>query len=147
MAYQGQQPPAGMRLPAGRFTAAPLIPPPYLLPVTIKGYLAAVTVHQGGVSIGRSMLGVLSLNHSATVGWHQMAAIHFVPPNIVRNGYVHFATPGDPQRLSAISNGRGSATRHPHAILFRWQHRRAYRQLRDLLTGTIPMPPPRGPYG
>jgi hypothetical protein len=127
-----------MQPPAGRFTAVPRIPPPYLLPFTIKGYLAAVTVHQGGVSIRRSVLGVLNLNHSAAVGWHQMAAIHFVPPNILRNGYVHFATPGEPQRLGTLSNGRGSATRHPHAILFRWPHRRAYRQLRDLLIGAIP---------
>jgi hypothetical protein len=144
-AYYGQPPPARLPPPAGRFTAAPWIPPPYLLPVTIKGYLAAVTVHQGGVSIGRSVLGMLNLNHSAAVGWHEMVAIHFVPPNILRNGYVHFATPGDPQRLSTISNGRGSATRHPHVILFRWHHRGAYRQLRDLLTGVIPLPP-QGPY-
>jgi len=132
--------------PAGRFTAAPLIPPPYLLPFTIKGYLAAVTVHQGGVSIQRSLLGVLSLNHSASVGWHQMAAIYFVPPNILLNGYVHFAIPGDPLRLGTFSNGRGSATRHPRAILFRWPHRHAYRRLRDLLTGAVTLPPQRGPY-
>jgi hypothetical protein len=148
MAYYGQQPPAGTRPPsgvwppAGRFTAAPWIPPPYLLPVTVKGYLAAVTVHQGGVNIGRSVLGVLNLNRPAAVGWQEMVAIHFVPPNILRNGYVHFATLGDPQRLGTISNGRGSATRHPRAILFRWQHRRAYRQLRDLLTGAV-TPRPR----
>jgi hypothetical protein len=144
-AYYGQQPPARLPPPAGRFTAAPWIPPPYLLPVTIKGYLASVTVHQGGVSIGRSLLGMLNLNHSAAVGWHEMAAIHFVPPNILRNGYVHFATPGDPQRLSTISNALGSATCHPRVILFRWQNRGAYRQLRDLLIGAIPLPPP-GPY-
>jgi hypothetical protein len=141
MAFYNQQPPVRVA-PAGRFTAVPWIPPPYLLPVTIRGYLASVTVHPGGVSNGRSVLGVLNLNRSAAVGWREMTAIHFVPPNILRVGYVHFATPGDPQRLGTISNGRGSATRHPHAILFRWQHRRAYRQLRDLLTGTIPLPPP-----
>ena len=144
-AYYGQQPPARLPPPAGRFTAAPLIPPPYQLPVTIKGYLAAVTVHQEGVSIRRSLLGVLNLNHSAAVGWHEMAAIHFVPPNILRNGYVHFATPGDPQRLSTISNALGSATTHPRVILFRWRNRGAYRQLRDLLIGAIPLPP-GGPY-
>jgi hypothetical protein len=132
--------------PAGRFTAAPRIPPPYLLPATIKGYLATVTVHPGGVHIARSALGVLNLNRSCAVGWQEMAAIHFAPPGILHQGYVHFAAPGDPQRLGTISNGRGSATRHPRAILFRWQHRRAYAQLRDLLTGAIPLPPPRGPW-
>ena len=140
-AYYGQQPPARLPPPAGRFTAAPWVPPPYLLPVTIKGYLASVTVHQGGVSIARSLLGMLNLNHSAAVGWHEMAAIHFVPPHILHNGYVHFAIPGDPQRLSTISNGSGSATRQPRVILFRWHHRGAYRHLRDLLIGAIPMPP------
>ncbi len=69
----------------------------------------------------------------------------FVPPNVLHNGYVHFATPGDPQRLSTISNACGSATCHPHVILFRWQNRGAYRQLRDLLTGAIPLPL-QGPY-
>jgi hypothetical protein len=148
MAYYHQQPPpARMPIPAGRFTAAPWIPPPYMLPMTIKGYLATVTVHQGGVSIGRSLLGMLNLNRSAAIGWHEMVAVHFVPPNILRQGYVHFATFGDPQRLGTISNGSGSATRHPRAILFRWRQRHAYGQLRDLLIGAIPPPPlPRGPY-
>jgi hypothetical protein len=125
--------------PAGRFTAAPWIPPPQLLPITVKGYLAAVTIHQGGVHIQRSVLGVLNLNHSAAVGWQQMTAIHFVPPNILRCGYIHFAVLGDPQRLGTLSNGTGSATRHPRAILFRWQNRHAYRQLRDALIGAVPV--------
>jgi hypothetical protein len=58
-----------------------------------------------------------------------------VAPDISRNGYVHFA-PGDPQRLGTISDGRGSATRQPLAILFRWKHRHACRRLRELLTGS-----------
>jgi hypothetical protein len=145
--YYGQQPAARAPVPAGRFTTAPWIPPPYLLPITVKGYLASVTVHQGGVSIHRSVLGVLNLNTSAAVGWQEMLAIHFAPPGILHNGYVHFATLGDPQRLGTVSNGPGSATRHPHAILFRWQNRHHYRQLRDVLIGAFPMPPPRGPYG
>jgi hypothetical protein len=45
MAYHNQQPPVRVA-PAGRFTAVPWIPPPWLLPVTIRGYLASVTVHR-----------------------------------------------------------------------------------------------------
>jgi hypothetical protein len=147
MGYYGQQPSPRVLPPAGRFTIAPWIPPPYLLPITVKGYLASVTVHQGGVSIQRSVLGMLNLNTSAAVGWHQMLAIHFAPPAILHYGYVHFATLGDPQRLSTISNGGGSAIRHPRVILFRWQNRHSYRQLRDVLIGAVPLPPPPGPWG
>jgi hypothetical protein len=59
----------------------------------------------------------------------------------MRNGHVHFATSDEPRGLSPTGRGdrMAAAARNPHAIMFTWQQRAAYKQLRDLIGP--------GPYG
>ena len=127
----------------------PRIAAPWLLPFAIKGYLATVTVHQGGIHIERTRAGMINGNHSADIAWRELAGVDFLDPNFFRNGHVHFVTGDDPRGLTATGNGNrmAASARNPHAIMFTWQQRRAYRQLRDLLTGNSPVPPPYQPSG
>lgn len=133
-----------VRLRGRRSTTPPRIPA-VPLPVTINGYLATVTIHQGGIHIERTRAGRVNGNHSADVSWHGLAGIDFLDPNFFRNGHVHFATFGDPRGLTSTGNGNlmAASARNPHAILFTWRQSRAYRQLRDLLTGSGAVPPPQ----
>ena len=128
------------RLRGRRSTTPPRIPPARLLPFTINGYLAAVTIHQGGIHIERTRAGGINGNHSAGISWHELAGIDFLEPNFFRNGHVHFATFDDPRGLTSTGNGNrmAASARNPHAILFAWHQSHAYRQLRDLLTGGGP---------
>jgi hypothetical protein len=136
-----------VRLRGRRSSVQPRIAAPWLLPFTMKGYLASVTVHQGGIHIERTHAGKINGNHSSDIPWHELAGIDFLDPNFFRNGHVHFATAGDPRGLTSTGNGnRMAATaRNAHAIMFTWQQSRAYRQLRDLLSGNSPASPPTGP--
>ena len=138
-----------VRLRGRRSSVQPRIAAPWLLPFTIKGYLATVTVHQGGIHIERTRAGKINGNHSSDIPWHELAGIDFLDPNFFRNGHVHFATAGDPRGLTSTGNGnRMAATaRNAHAIMFTWQQSRAYRQLRGLLSGDSPIPPPTRPSG
>lgn len=131
-----------MRLRGRRSATTPRIPPVRLLPFTGKGYLATVTVHQGGIHIERTRAGTVNGNHSADIAWGELAGIDFLAPNFFRNGHVHFATFDDPRGLTSTGNGNrmAASARNPHAILFTWQQSRTYRRLRDLLTGN-PVPP------
>lgn len=126
-----------------RSTAPPRVPSAWLLPCTIKGYLATVTVHQGGIHIERTRGGRINGNHSADIAWPQLAGTDFLQPGIFRNGHVHFAAFGDPRGLTSTGNGdrMAASARNPHAIMFAWHQTRAYRQLHDLLTGPSPAPP------
>jgi hypothetical protein len=138
-----------VQLRGHRFSVQPRIAAPWLLPFTIKGNLATVTVHQGGVHIERTRAGTINGNHSADIPWRELAGIDFLDPSFFRNGHVHFATNDDPRGLTATGNGNrmAASARNPHAILFAWHQARAYRQLRDLLTGNSPVPPPCQPSG
>jgi hypothetical protein len=117
----------------------------WLLPCTIKGNLATVTAYQGGIHIERTRGGRINGNHSADISWHELAGIDFLEPNFFRNGHIHFAAFGDPRGLTETGNGdrMAASARNPHAILFALHQSRAYRQLRDLLTGggAAPLPP------
>lgn len=132
-----------VRLRGRRSTTHPRIPPARLLPVTINGNLAAVTIHQGGIHIERKRAGRINGNHSADISWHKLAGIDFLEPSFFRNGHVHFATFDDPRGLTTTGNGNPMASdlRNPHAITFTWYQSRAYRQLRDFLTGDGAVPP------
>ena len=114
------------------------------LPLSINGNLATVTIHQGGIHIERTRAGRINGNHSADIAWHELAGIDFLEPNFFRNGHIHFATLDDPRGLTSTGNGNrmAASARNPHAILFAWHQSRAYRQLRDLLTRSSPVPPP-----
>lgn len=118
-----------------------------LLPFTIKGNLATATIHQGGIHIERKRAGKINGSHSADIPWHQLAAIDFLEPKFFRNGHVHFATFNDPRGLTSTGNGNPmtASARNPHAILFAWHQTRAYKQLRDMLTGNGAVPPPQRP--
>jgi Protein of unknown function (DUF4236) len=134
-----------VRLGGRRSTTPPRIPPPWVLPCTIKGNLAAVTVHQGGIHIERTRAGRINGNHSADIAWHELVGIDFLQPNFFRNGHVHFAAFGDPRGLTSTGNGdhMAASARNPHAIMFAWHQSRAYRQVRELLTGSsgfLPLP-------
>jgi hypothetical protein len=117
------------------------MPPVWLLPCTIRGNLATVTVHQGGIRIERTHAGRINGNHSADISWRELAGIDFLEPNLFRNGHVHFAAFGDPRGLTSTGNGdrMAASARNPHAIMFAWHQSRAYRQLRDL--SQAPEPP------
>jgi hypothetical protein len=130
-------------LPGRRFTVAPRIPPAWQLPVSVKGYLATVMLHQGGIQIDRTRMGRVNGNHSAAIAWPELAGIDFLKPTLFRNGHVHFATTADSRGLTATGRGNrmAAAARNPHAIMFTWQQRRAYKRLRDLLTGNGYIPP------
>jgi hypothetical protein len=119
----------------------PRISAPWLLPFTVKGYLATATVHQGGIHIERTHGGRLNGNHSTDISWSELAGIDFLDPNFFRNGHVHFATASDPRGLTSTGNGNrmAASARNPHAIMFARHQSATYRQLRDLLTGNAPV--------
>jgi Protein of unknown function (DUF4236)/Protein of unknown function (DUF2510) len=133
------------RLPGRRSTTSPRVPPAWVLPYTAKGYLAKVTIHQGGVHLERTRAGRLNGNQTSDIAWRDIVAVDFNAPNLIRNGHVHFATANDPRGLTATGNGnRMAATaRNPHAIMFTFQQYRAYKRIRDILMGNSPLPSPQ----
>jgi hypothetical protein len=130
-------------LPGRRFTVAPRIPPAWHLPVSVKGYLATVTLHQRGIQIDRTPMGRVNGNYSAAIVWPELVGIDFLKPTLFRNGHIHFAIAAGPRGLTATGRGNrmAAAARNPHAIMFTWQQQRAYKRLRDLLTGNGNTPP------
>ncbi len=141
------RPPKALKLRGQRSTTPPRIPPASRLPLTMKGNLATVTLHQAGIHIERTRAGRIGGSHSADISWHELAGIDFLAPGLFRNGHVHFATFNDPRGLTFAGNGNPmtSSARNPHVILFDWPKSRAYNQLRDLLTGSVYRPPPPHP--
>ena len=133
-----------VRLSGRRSSTAPQVPPAWTLPFTVKGYLATLTIHQGGIHLERTRAGKLNGNHSSDIAWADIAAVDFRAPNLIRNGHVHFATPGDPRGLTARGNGNrmAAAARNPHAIMLTIQQYRTYKRIRNLLTGNVPPAPP-----
>ncbi len=111
-------------------------------PLAVKGYLARVTLHPDRIQIDRTFMGRVNGNRSASILWQQLAGIDFLDPARLTNGHVHFATAVDPRGLTATGGGvRMAATaRNPHAIMFTWQQRAAYEQLRGLLMASPVVP-------
>ena len=109
-----------------------------------KGYLATVTMHQGGVHVERTRAGKLNGNQTSDIAWRDIVAVDFLAPNLTRNGHVHFATASDPRGLTSTGRGNrmAASARNPHAIMFTFQQYRAFKRIRGILTGNVPLPPP-----
>ena len=133
-----------LKLRGQRHSIPPRIPPASVLPLSIKGNLATVTLYQAGIHIERTRAGMIGGNHSADISWRELAGIDFLAPSFFRKGHVHFATFNDPRGLTFAGNGdpMTSSARNPHVISFDWPRARAYKQLRDLLVGSVHIPPP-----
>jgi hypothetical protein len=111
-------------------------------PLTIKGYLAKITLLPDRIQIDRSFFGRISGNRSATIYWSQLVGIDFLDPARLTNGHMHFAVADDPRGLTATGRGNrlAAAARNPHAIMFTWQQRAAYEQLRAALEAAAVSP-------
>jgi hypothetical protein len=133
-------------LPGQQYSVLPMQPPAGMGPLPFKGYLASITLRSDSIRIDRKLMGRLNGNRSAVVLWHQLVGVDFRDPTRIVNGHVHFATAADPRGLTGTGRGRrmAAAARNPHAIMFTWQQRAAYEQLRDLLIAN-PAVPASGP--
>jgi hypothetical protein len=136
--------PRTVRLSGRRSSTSPRVPPASVLPYTAKGYLATVTIHQGGIHLERTRAGRLNGNRTADIAWRDVVAVDFCAPNLIRNGHIHFATASDPRGLTATGNGNSMAAvaRNPHAIMFTLQQYKTYKRIRDILMGNAPWPSP-----
>lgn len=126
-------------LPGKRYSVLPLPPPGGTRPLPFKGYHATVTLNPGWIQINRTFMGRLNGNLSTRVSWQELAGVDFLDPTGTMNGHVHFATAADPRGLDATGHGdqRAAAARNPRTILFTWQQRASYGQLRDLLIANM----------
>lgn len=108
-------------------------------PLEAKGYLGSISVGASGIEIRRSKVGRVSGNRASIIPWEQLIAIDFLDPNIVRNGYVHFVTRGDPRGLAATGRGNRLAAvgGNPRAVMFAWHQKRRYRKLRSALADSV----------
>jgi hypothetical protein len=114
----------------------PRIPLASRLPATINGYLARVTLYQGGIQVDRAPALMINGNRSAAISWAEVISIDLLKPTLFRNGHIHFVTLADLRDPSATGHGkRISSPRNPHTIMFTWQQRKAFRRLYDLLAG------------
>jgi hypothetical protein len=132
-------------LPGHRSSALPYPPPTGTPPLAFKGYLARVTLRPDRIHVGRTFLGRINGNHSASIPWQQLVGVDFLDPTRLINGHVHFVTATGPRGLTATGGGRrmAAAARNPHAIMFTWQQRATYERLRGLLTANqIPVDHP-----
>ncbi|WP_063770596.1 DUF4236 domain-containing protein [Streptacidiphilus carbonis] len=122
-----------------RSTVLPEQPPAGMKPLPFKGYLATVTLHPNRIEISRTVMGKLTGNRSSSIPWPQIVAVDFLEPTRARNGHIHFVTATDPRGLTSTGNGdRTAATaRNTHAIMFTWQQRARYEQLRNLLSANV----------
>ena len=128
-----------------RATIMPHLPPVTTGALRFRGYLGTVTLYADRIEIERNRMGGMNGNYSSSIRWEQLAGIDFLDPNIIRNGYVHFATANDPRGLSATGRGNrlAAAASNPHAIMFAWHQRSTYRKLRALLSAPAPDWPSR----
>ena len=131
-----------------RSSVLPCASPARTPPLGFKGYLATVTLRPDRIQIDRTLLGRASGNHSASIPWQQLAGVDFLDPTPLVNGHVHFATATNRRGLTLTGGARriAAAARNSHAIMFTWQQRAAYEQLRDLLTANqVPADRPAQP--
>jgi hypothetical protein len=137
--------PKSVPLRGRRATVMPHLPPVTTGALRFKGYLGTVTLSVSGIEIERSRIGRLNGNHSSSLRWDQLTGIDFLDPNIFRNGHIHFAAANDPRGLSATGRGNrlAAAAGNPHAVMFAWHQRHAYRKLRAVLSAPAPDRPPR----
>ena len=121
-------------LPGQRYSMLPAQPPRGISPLVFKGYLASVTVTSDSINISRKLFARLTGNRSVMIPWLHVVAVDFLEPTRLINGHIHFATVADPRGLTATGRGNrmAAAARNPHAIMFTWQQRRTYEQIRDL---------------
>ncbi|MEY9847735.1 hypothetical protein ABH940_004830 [Streptacidiphilus sp. BW17] len=119
----------------GITSTTPTPPPAGTRPLVFKGYLATVTLHPDRIEIARTFAGRMNGNRSGTIPWHQVVAADFRDPTITKNGYIHFVVSGDPRGLTSGGNGNrlAATARQPHALMFTWQQRETYRQLKGML--------------
>jgi len=150
-----QQPPPQRRPADTRQKQRSSIPPPRppapgTAPLTVKGYLATVTIYPDRIEIQRKFMGRTNGNRSISIPWQQAVAIDFMDPGRMMNGHIHFVAVGDPRGLTATGGGNrmSAAARNPRAIMFTWQQREDYGKLQELLTRAASSarlsPPPPG---
>jgi Protein of unknown function (DUF4236) len=130
-------------VPGQRSSVLPFPPPAGTPPIPAKGYLATVVLFPGWIQINRTFMGRINGNRSARIPWPELVGVDFQEPTWKMNGHIHFATAADPRGLSANGSGNrmAAAARNPHAIMFTWQQRNAYKRLRDMLIANAPQPP------
>jgi hypothetical protein len=123
-------------LPGQPSSVQPQLPPAGMLPLTVKGYLAKITLYPDRIQIDRTFIGRMNGNKSTSILWQQVVGVDFLDPTPLINGHIHFASAADPRGLTATGSGNriAAVARNPHAIMFTWQQRAAYEQLRSLLT-------------
>lgn len=141
-APKAARPPKPVRLRGNRFSAKPQITAPWLLPFTVNAANGmTVTVHQNGIRIQRKHA-KRDLPAGTDIAWQELTGIDFLEPGrFFSFGHVHFVTASDLRGLVATgADPRRLSARNPHAVQFiPPSGRAAYRQLRDLLTGSIPV--------
>jgi hypothetical protein len=134
------RPPKPARLRGNRFSAWPQITAPWLLPFTVSAASGTtVTVHQSGIYIQRKHPKG-DLPAVTGIAWQDLTGIDFLEPGrFFSFGHVHFATATDLRGLVTTgADPRRLSGRNPHAVQFiPPSGRAAYRQLRDLLTGSV----------
>ncbi|MCW2931143.1 MAG: hypothetical protein JWM19_2105 [Actinomycetia bacterium] len=137
------RPPKPVRLRGTRYSTFPRIASPWLLPFSVKVASATVTIHGGGIHLQRKHANTrYGAAASVDIAWHELASIDFLEPGrLFHSGHAHFAAVGEPRGLGTSANAAMSNWRNPHAVRFEAAERRAYRQLRDLLTGSTPAQP------
>jgi hypothetical protein len=123
-------------LPGHRSSVLPLAPGAGTPPLHFKGYLATVSLYPDRIQIDRTLMGRINGNRPARIQWQQqLVGVDFLEPTRLVNGHIHFATATDPRGLTATGRGNrmAAAAKNPHSIMFTWQQRATYEQLRGLL--------------
>lgn len=137
-AQSNSRPLAGQRV-----AIVPEQPPAGMKPLVFKAYLGTVTLHPDRIDITRTFMGKINGNRSTSTPWKQVIAVDFLEPTRMINGHIHFVTATDPRGLTATGGGNrmAAAARNPRSIMFTWQQRSRYEQLRNLLvSAALPTP-------
>lgn len=140
--------PPNQRVPltGQRASIVPKQPPAGMKPLVFKAYLGTVTLYPDRIDISRTFMGKINGNRSTSTPWQQVIAVDFLDPTKLTNGHIHFASASDPRGLSSTGGGNrmAAAARNPRSIMFTWQQRHRYQQLRGLLVAeAVPAAPAR----